>query len=181
MMYSSAIHTKRLVQPDSSDGVQSAMYYVTLCTQRRACLFGEIRQGKMKLNDAGTVVQKIWEELGSTYRGVTTDEFVIMPNHVHGIIAISAGKGTDTAGPHEKGAPAMVTLPGVVYHFKSYTTARYHFGAALLDWPPLSGRLWMKNHHEGVIRTEKELAAVRQFIRYNPLQWDRDRDNPANF
>lgn len=180
MIYGSTIHNRIAVQQDRDDRLQYGMYYITFCTQRRQCLFGEIRQGKMKLNEAGAVIHKVWEELGRTYAGVTTDDFVVMPNHVHGIIAITSGADTEAPGPNKKGAPAMVTLPGVVYHFKTYTTARYRFGAALLDWPPLRGRLWMRGHQEGIIRTGQELAAVRQFIRYNPLQWDRDRDNPAN-
>ncbi|UCD35040.1 MAG: transposase [Nitrospiraceae bacterium] len=182
MIFNLSLHTRRAAQTDRRTLVQPGMYYITLCTQRRECLFGEIRQGKMKLNDAGAVVQKTWEELSSTCNSIWTDEFVIMPNHVHGIISVTAGAPPEPGGNGgaRNTTPALITLPGIVYHFKSYTTARYRLGMALMNWPPLRGRLWMRNYHEGIISTEKELEAVRQFIRYNPLQWGRDRDNPAN-
>jgi putative transposase len=65
---------------------QAGAYFVTICTQDQQCLFGEIENGNMRLNEAGTMIQTVWDEIPFHYPGVDIDEFVIMPNHIHGIV-----------------------------------------------------------------------------------------------
>jgi len=71
------------------DYKQAGAYFVTICAQERACLFGVVQDGKMRLNDAGRIIGKGWLELNRKFPIVETDEFVIMPNHLHGIVIIT--------------------------------------------------------------------------------------------
>ena len=83
------IHHRRSIRLKEYDYSRTSAYFVTICTQRRICLFGGINDGKMVLNDTGHTVQSIWNELPIHYAGVKIDQFVVMPNHIHGIIVLS--------------------------------------------------------------------------------------------
>jgi putative transposase len=155
------------------------------------CLFGEIRDGAMIVNEVGEMVQAVWNELPVQYEGIETDAFVVMPNHVHGIIvlpytersAVPVGAGLRAcpeSADAEPSNPSALSLPDVVQRFKSYTTTRYrHMLTA--EGSSLGGNtLWQRNYYEHVIRHEKELDDVREYILQNPLKWELDRENPAH-
>ena len=120
------------------------------------------------------------------------DEFIVMPNHLHGIIVLTEHVGVGLraypspkmAQPKQKtGQPRRVaptiTLPDVIHHFKSYTTAQFRHRVENDDWPPFPGRLWQRNYYEHVIRNEKSLNNIRQYIASNPIRWEFDRENPG--
>ena len=88
MKYDHYIYHRRSTRLQGYDYSQAGAYFVTICTQDRECLFGGIIAGEMRLNDAGHMVYRIWNDLSVKYLGIETDEFVVMPNHVHGIIVI---------------------------------------------------------------------------------------------
>jgi len=88
---------RRSVRLKGYDYACAGACFVTICTQDRACLFGEIENGKMLLNDAGRMVQSVWNELPVYYAGIETDAFIIMPNHIHGIIVITDPSTTSAA------------------------------------------------------------------------------------
>lgn len=185
------------------DYAQEGAYFVTVCTKQKACLFGEIVGEKMALNDAGMMVEDIWDAIPKQYPGIETDEFVVMPNHVHGIIVIT----DSTVGATPCGCPNVagtqrdrqenvpvrehgqargpaptnklsLSLPDVVHRFKSITTNRYIHGVKQHGWKPFRGTLWQRNYYERVIRNERELREVREYIINNPLKWMLDRENP---
>lgn len=82
------IQNRRSIRLKGYDYKQPGAYFVTVCTQQRECLFGNIADGKMVLNNAGMMIQTVWDEIPPHYSGIETDEFVVMPNHIHGIIVI---------------------------------------------------------------------------------------------
>lgn len=86
MKYSPDIHHRRSVRLRGYDYSQAGAYFVTICTQNRECLFGDIVDREMRLNDAGEMVQMVWDEIPANYPGVNIDQIVIMPNHIHGIV-----------------------------------------------------------------------------------------------
>ena len=177
------------------DYAQEGVYFVTVCAGDRQCLFGEIVDGEIQLNDAGRMVQAVWEELSIHYPGVKADEFAVMPNHIHGVIVLvgagpraypDAGLSPVDAGPRacpEKGQPQGVaptlSLPDVVHRFKTLTTKRYADGVKQLGWIPFDRRLWQRNYYEHVIRDDVSLNRIRQYILDNPARWEFDRENPA--
>ncbi|BBO90752.1 hypothetical protein DSCOOX_39320 [Desulfosarcina ovata subsp. ovata] len=139
---------------------------------------------QMVLNDAGKMIRSVWDEIPHHYPGIGTDEFVIMPNHIHGIIVIvKAGSRAcpssvqpSIKGQPQGGAPTM-TLPDVVHRFKTMTTKRYSDGVKQNDWKPFPGKLWQRNYWEHIVRDELELNAIREYVRNNPAQWELDRLN----
>lgn len=154
------------------DYAQPGCYFVTVVTQDRRCLFGDIAGAEMRLNDAGEMAQKAWEELPQRFPTITLDAFVIMPNHIHGIIV------TNT--PAEDGATTRVapTLGDVIGAYKSLTTVAYGRGVNTLRWTPFQGRLWQRNYYEHIVRDDGSLSRIRQYIRDNPAHWAFDRENP---
>ena len=91
MKYDPDIHHRRSIRLKGYDYSQAGAYFVTICTQNRECLFGEILDGEMALNDAGRMIKTIWHELPEHYPGVGIDAFQVMPNHMHGIVIVGAG------------------------------------------------------------------------------------------
>jgi REP element-mobilizing transposase RayT len=82
--YDPVKHHRRSIRLKGYDYAQAGVYFVTICTQDRACLFGDVVDGEMRLGDAGRMIRSVWDEMPTFYPGVDTDEFVVMPNHVHG-------------------------------------------------------------------------------------------------
>jgi putative transposase len=160
------------------DYSQAGAYFVTICTQNKQCLFGDIVEETVRLNPAGQMIEKWWKELETKFPSIETDLSVIMPNHFHGIIVLVAAdlrvcqNGRDTH--------AGVSLPKVVQWFKTMTTNEYIRGVKESKWPPFSRRVWQSNYYDHIIRNEPELNRIRQYIINNPLKWHLDRENPQS-
>jgi len=176
---------RRSVRLKDYDYAQAGAYFVTIVVQGRKCLFGEIVDTEMRLNDAGRIIQTAWDDLPNHYAGVECDAFVIMPNHIH-VIIVLVGAGP-RARPERNGQPRGVaptkrpsglSLPDVVHRFKTQTTRRYMDGVNQFGWRPFDGRLWQRNYYEHIIRSEESLTRIRQYILDNPERWEFDRENP---
>ena len=183
---------RRSIRLQNYDYKRSGAYFVTMVTQNRACLFGDVVNGRLQLNDAGQMIQAIWDQLPQHYPSVETDAFVIMPNHVHGIIAL-VGMGAcadiQSGGQPQGVAPTndprpkhdavhVLSLADIVHRFKTLTTKRYVDGVKQFDWSRFESRLWQRNYYEHVIRNEESLHRIRQYIGDNPARWEFDRENP---
>jgi putative transposase len=152
-------------------------YFVTICAHNRLPLFGSIAENGMALNEMGLMVERWWLELKNKFRSIEIDDYVIMPNHFHGIVAIV---GADLRVRPDSGADKAAGLPRIVQWFKTMTTNEYIRNAKTN--PDTSGlKLWQRNYYEHVIRNDKALEAVRDYIRRNPSQWSNDSDNPDRF
>ena len=157
MQSDSPHHHRRSIRLPGYDYSQPAPYFITICTQNRKFLFGDIAGGIMRLNDAGRMVRQWYTELEYKFPSVQCDEFVCMPNHVH-FIVVNVG----------------INVGGVVQWFKTMTTNEYIRGVKQHGWPPFPGKLWQRNYWEHVIRNADELNRIRQYIRDNPANWDTD-------
>lgn len=189
MAFSADIHRRRSLRLKDYDYAQAGTYFVTVCTQNRECLFGEVVEGEVQLNEIGRMVASVWQAIPDHYPHVVTDEFVVMPNHMHGILffdhpAVGAGLVPALEGsidPNRATTRVAPTMLGdVVGAFKSRATVGYIQGVKNCGWPPFAGRVWQRNYYEHVIRNEDDLARIREYIASNPLQWALDRENPAN-
>ncbi len=120
--YNSENHNRRSIRLRGYDYAQAGAYFVTICTQNRACLFGEIINGKIELNDAGYMVESVWRELPLKYSGIGIDEFIIMPNYIHGIIILSAPV-TVGAGPRACPGPSCSGLSPLALHIRDQNPA----------------------------------------------------------
>jgi len=97
MTYNPEIHHRRSIRLRDYDYSQAGVYFVTICAWKKECLFGEIKNSEMFLNEYGEIVMRCWDDLPNHYQYTQLDEFVIMPNHVHGIIVINVGAGLKPA------------------------------------------------------------------------------------
>lgn len=185
LSYDPDIHHRQSMRLKGYDYAQSGAYFVTVVTKDRLCLFGDVIEEKMCVNGPGAIVQKVWDELPTWFPTIRLDAFVVMPNHVHGIIVIHQPVGVPLVGTQGDGDKATTrvapTLGDIVGAFKSITTVRYTQGVKAGLWNPFRERLWQRNYYEHVIRNESELNRAREYIVGNPVLWDRDRENPAAF
>ncbi|MGB7291429.1 MAG: transposase [Thermodesulfobacteriota bacterium] len=193
MKYDPRIHHRRSIRLKDYDYATAGAYFVTICTQHRECLFGEIVAGVMRLNDAGNMIQGVLSNLFIQYTGIEIDEFIVMPNHIHVIIFLNTDVG---AGPsacpqnlgsniqmlkgQPRGVAPTMSLPDLVHRFKSLTTSRYIHGVKQKVWRPFPGKLWQRNYYEHIIRNEYDLNEIREYIVNNPLKWELDKENPEN-
>ncbi len=165
------------------DYSRAGAYFVTICIHDRTGLFGGIADGQMVLNDAGMMVQTVWNEIPPHYPGIAIDAFVIMPNHIHGIIVI-VGAGpracpdTGCGNGQPQGVAPTLSLPDIVHRFKTMTTKRYADGVKRYGWRRFNGKLWQRNYYEHIIRDDGELDRIREYVVGNPARWESDRENP---
>jgi REP element-mobilizing transposase RayT len=167
----------------------------------RECLFGEIVNNEMVLNDAGKMVEKWWYELINKFPNIQLDAHIIMPDHFHGIIIIT---GTDLCvcpdinnddNYNITGADLCVCpdindndnynsrcehtgspLYKIVQWFKTMTTNDYIRNVKTNNWKPFNKKLWQRNYYEHIIRNEIELNRIRKYILNNPLNWEKDKN-----
>ncbi len=195
-------HHRRSIRLKGYDYSQSGGYFITICQQNRECLFGNIVEGEMSLNLWGNIVMECWYNLPSHYSNIELDEFIIMPNHLHGIMFIvddavgARSPRPDSPRPDlshpdspdkeniifqetigaigaTERRPYVVTLGKIVAYFKYQSTKRLN---EINGSPGM--RIWQRNYYEHIIRDEKELYAIRKYIIDNPLQWMVDMENP---
>lgn len=175
MTYNPDIHHRRSIRLREFDYSSSGGYFVTTCVQNRECLFGDILDGIMVLNNAGKVIQSVWKGLPERFPSIELDAFVVMPNHVHFIVMIRVtdeNDGVDQGGRAGQGhAP---TLDRVVGAFKSIGAAQVNRLLSRTGQP-----LWQRNYYERVIRNDAELQGLRNYIVHNPLKWEDDTENPT--
>jgi putative transposase len=165
-------HSIRLKGYDySSEG----LYFVTICSYEKRCVFGRIVDAKAVLNATGLVLRECWIAIPLHFGRTRLHEFVIMPNHLHGIVEICGELGRSSAAPLRGNVGAVVTpgsLGAIVRSFKAAATKRVHEDLRS------SGQVWQRNYFERVLRDGEEFSAATQYILENPARWEWDRENP---
>jgi len=153
------------------DYSHSGYYFVTICTQHRKECFGDIREARMEPNGYGEIVNQCWYDLPRQYPNCLLDSFVIMPNHVHGIIVID---NENAVGNGFKPFPTH-GLSEIIRGFKTFSSRRIN--------EKILGNIrfcWQKSFYDHIVRSEKSLGLIREYIQNNPLKWDSDRENPLS-
>jgi len=197
MTFNPDIHHRRSIRLREYDYSLVGAYFVTVCANGQECLFGDCADGDMRVNDAGRMVVDIWNSLPERFLNVALDEYMIMPNHFHGIIVLEDAnehRGEPCVRPAlddpiENGCRAgdhndrpygthVGSVSRIVQAFKSLTTVKYVRGVNDRNWSQFSGRLWQRNFYERIIRDKKEMSAIREYIRFNPSKWTLDKENP---
>jgi REP element-mobilizing transposase RayT len=158
-------HHRRSVRLKGWDYTTAGAYFVTICTQGRAPLFGCLADGTMTLNDAGRMVDAAWRALPARFPSVEVGPYVIMPDHLHALVILHGVDPPPTAGH----ATATTSLAGVVGALKSITTDEYARRVHTGEWPPFVTRLWQRGYYEHVARDDKELGAIAEYIANNPV------------
>ena len=140
---------------------QPGYYFVTFVTQNRNKRFGVILNKKIQLNDIGRMIEREWKQIPKRFNSVVLDEYVIMPDHFHGIIKIISSKKLNK----------KISLFEIIGAFKSITTNGYIDGVKNKNWPQFKKRLWQLRFHDHIIRNENELNRIREYIIANPVNY----------
>ena len=194
MPYDPRLHHRRSIRLKDYDYSLPGDYFLTICTQDKRRLLGSVIKGRVCLSHAGMMVSEVWRNIPTRHTGVELDTFVVMPNHVHGIVRILYPKAVPSKcedgrtqrsaptrrsrGKGELPCPPGAQLAEIVRRFKSITTGLYRQDADKRRWRAFSRRLWQRNYFERVIRNREELTAERVYIDNNPIYWSSDPDNP---
>ena|SRR6266508_3656558 len=186
MKFDPTKHHRRSIRLKDYDYASKGTYYVTIVIRGRECLLGEIVEKEMYLNNYGEIIQKWWDDIPIHFPNVETDAFVIMPNHIHGIIAIIDERMGEVLSPHndpnsnnmggETSPLPAPTLGQIVAYFKYQSTkemnAAHKTGTIT--------KLWQRNYYEHIIRDEKDLKQKTDYVLDNPSRWEDDQENPKN-
>ena len=154
-------------------------YFVTICTEGKVPLFGAVAHGHMILNEAGKMVQRVWNNLPEHYPGMESGEAVVMPNHFHGIVRI-IGRDQSPANAGRDQSPARtvgvglranpLSLPDIMRNFKSYTTSQFFKVCCPAGGAPR--KLWHRSYWDVIVQDEKALANIQNYIRFNPQNYE---------
>ncbi len=203
MKYDPNIHHRRSIRLPGYDYSQSGAYFVTICAYQRQCLFGDVVDGRMVLNQYGAIVADEWQKSSIIRQEIELDEWVVMPNHFHGIVIIKnivGANGDGDVGANDNGdvgandngdvgangrsplrdvSPSQrmkpKSLSSLMAGFKSITTKKINI---LRDAPATP--LWQRNYYEHIIRDRDAMDKIRQYIINNPVSWSIDQLHPDN-
>ena len=187
--YTPHLHHRRSIRLKGYDYSQAGLYFITICCQGRACLFGNVVDGEMKLNDAGKMVEFQWVKIQERFKNIQLHEYVVMPNHFHAIleivgatlvvalnesVALNENNATDKGQPQGI-APTGKTVGDMVGAFQSIVTVEYIRGVKTLGWKPFDGKLWQRNYYEHIIRNKQSYERIAEYIINNPATWKKDK------
>ena len=178
MTYDPEKHDRGSIRLPRFDYSSAGAYYVTICVAGRRCIFGEIVDGVMKPNKNGLIVAGQWAGLPNHYPNAMLDEFVLMPNHIHGIICLtddlpsSVGAGFQPAHTSPQSG-SVHGLPEIIRGFKTFSSRQINQLRGTAGAP-----VWQRNYYEHVVRGEGDLDVIRRYIAENPLKWAEDPEYP---
>jgi putative transposase len=152
----SSYPTRRHSRLSGYDYTTTGFYFVTLCIQDRLPLLGTVASGEMMHSPAGALIRELCEEIPHRSPGILLDTLMVMPDHLHAILSLSGDK---------------LSLSEVIHHLKSRTTAQYVCGVRGSSWQPFHQTLRQKGFYDRVIRDDRELTAIREYVVQNPLRW----------
>jgi len=186
MPYDPQKHHRRSIRLKGYDYTQPGAYYVTLCTEARQCLFGDVVKGEMRLNSLGHIAFTCWQAIPEHFPHVELDAFVVMPNHLHGILVISDTLvGATHASPlhhpnvlslRKPCGPTPKSVGAIVGSYKSAVSKGIN---AICNTEGNS--IWQRNYYEHISRDEESLHNIRQYIVENPWRWANDPENPQHY
>jgi putative transposase len=186
MPYDPQRHHRRSIRLKGYDYTQPGAYFITLVTYQRECLFDKISAGKMQPSATGMRVAYDWEHIPEHFPSASLDEWIIMPNHLHGIILLSTGEASADkiigdlislpadASPRHPIGTTSGSIGAILQNFKSITSRKINQAAGSPGAP-----LWQRNYYEHIIRNKQEWERISDYIRINPLRWEEDQIHPS--
>lgn len=181
--YNPNIHHRKSIRLKGYDYSQAGLYFITICVHNRQCLFGEIVNDEMILNNFGNIAHNHWEKLSERFQNFELDVFQIMPNHMHGIIFLTNPVGAGFTPAPNDGAPApngvtarvTPTIGDIVGAYKSLVSNEC-LAIFKQKFPnDYMGKLWQRNYHEHIIRDEQSYHRIANYIINNPQNWKNDK------
>jgi putative transposase len=201
------IHHRRSIRLKGYDYSQPGAYFVTLVAHQRQSIFGEVANGVMHLNQCGEILHQVWLELPRHYPHVSLDAFILMPNHIHGVLVLREYDGRGGTFGHVsppdggrggsvgRGSMPANTISGEDLLPDMDQTRPYHVRHGLPEivraFKSFSARrinvlrktpnipVWQRNYYEHIVRDQSELNRIKQYILDNPMKWAEDKENPT--
>ena len=168
MCPSAPLHPRRSgLRLKNFDYSTAAVYFLTICTSERKTILGACFEGNVRPSAMGRIVSECWFELPYHYARLELGVFVVMPNHVHGLISLR-----DSVGAGLRPAPTTANLSEIVGVFKSFSSRQIH--AANASSPK---KIWQRGFHDHVVRNRNECERIKRYILHNPARWEFDREN----
>lgn len=166
--YNPDFHHRYSIRLKHYDYAQAGMYFITVCTQDKACIFGEISNEKMHLNEAGFAAQSSWQAIPKHFSNVELREFVTMPNHVHGIIILNSAAKNFPSIKQGCSKGTSETIGSIVRGFKIGVTKWMRQNTNIYS-------VWQRNYYEHIIRNENDYSRIAEYIITNPKRWHDDK------
>jgi putative transposase len=179
MKFDPKIHHRNSIRRPDFDYSHWGPYFVTICARNRECIFGEITGDQPVLSDLGHIIENEWLALPQRFPEIQLDEYIVMPNHFHGIIClaeinIASKKMEDTK--IKTGVEVNPTLGDIICAFKSLVFKRYYDFVRQNNLHEIA-KCWQRNYWERIIRDNREFENIRHYIATNPEKWADDSDN----
>ncbi len=171
MVYNPELHNRRNIRLKCYDYSKPGLYFVTICTQKKQKLFGEIVDNKLIESAAGIMLRKWIDETSLKFHDANIYEYIIMPDHFHMIIQINSSGEDEVV----DSTNYIASLSEIVSWIKTMTTNEYINNVKTLDWLPFDGKVWQRNYYEHVIRSEIELEEIQKYIRANPERYMKNK------
>jgi putative transposase len=172
-------HHRKSIRLKEYDYANPNWYYITICTDDKINLFGKVIKSKMILSEIGKKTREFWENIPAHFKNCELDYYVVMPNHIHGIIIINDCRGVQSAWRRDG-----LNTPTKDNYFSKISPTKGNLGiivrtfkGAVKKWCNENGYKhfkWQKNYYEHIIRNEKDLFHIRSYIELNPLKWELD-------
>lgn len=179
MRYDSFKHHRRSIRLKGYDYSSEGAYFVTICAKNRECVFGDVLDGRIRLNALGRIARQEWIQTACVRPYVLIDEYAVMPNHLHGILWI-VGATRRVAQNHDvplrvshrdtPTGPVIDSIGAILCQFKSIVTKQIRERG-------FDQFQWQRNYYERIIRNDDELNRIRQYIIDNPENWEKDPEN----
>ena len=173
------VNRRRSIRLVEYDYALPGAYFVTICIKDRKSILSDIKNGNILLSPIGGIAHQCWKEIPNHFPNVELNAFIVMPNHLHGILILTDhcrgvqlnAPDLTTANYSKSISPKQGTLSVIIRTFKAAVTTqclkrKYHFHG------------WQRNYYEPIVRNEHVLGRIREYIVNNPLQWQYDRENP---
>jgi hypothetical protein len=199
MPYNPNIHHRRSIRLKGYDYSQEGLYFVTICCQNRQCLFGKIVDGKMILNDAGKIAKDCWQEIPNHFPNAILHEYVVMPNHIHGIVQLvganqnspndvdvhdvgankySPNQNSPDNGDNDDMIGAKIFSPLRCSPSKTIGSIVRGYKIGVTKWMRQNTNVydvWQRNYYEHIIRNERAFKYITEYIVNNPNRWNEDK------
>lgn len=178
-------YNRKLNRLSSYNYSKVGYYFVTICTKNKISYFGKIKNGKIILSNIGRIMDHFWQEIPEHFLNVKLDEYIIMPNHVHGIIVII--KNDDKCVGNKNFCSLQKDKTKINWQAKwgkSLSSIVKGFKIGVTKWcrhNNYNNFAWQKSFHDHIIRNEESLNKIREYIIYNPVKWIEDKNNIENF
>jgi REP element-mobilizing transposase RayT len=169
MRFNPEVHHRRSIRLKGYDYSKNGAYFVTLCSRNRESIFGDIGDGEIRLNECGKIIETTWAWIGKRYPFLELLDYIIMPNHFHGIVLIDRSRGGSRTAPTAGNKP----LGRILGAFKTRSTKLVNEFRISPGVP-----IWQRNYYERIIRNEFELDRISDYIVFNPANWIEDENNP---